>query len=208
MIWKQVNIFLPGSQTVVKEEGVTRWHAPLCSFESHLDSKQKIDLFFSAPSWNWRNTWLFFARNVELWTFGSKPVLEKEVRKESILIWYFSDMGTSRKYCKFYEKNYSVVIHTPNVKAYVLKRASRCLSTVWEAGAWFTATLIFHLSSWVRCEAVAKVGSAPAILTPCHNNMLWLWAALSLLSFIFIDKSALYNVGNEATYFYPGWRRG
>lgn len=182
MISKQVNLFLPDSQTVVKEEGVTRWQAPLCSVKSHLDCKQKIEqTSFSPPSCNWRNTWLLFATNVELWTFGSKPVQEKELLKESFLIWYFSNMGRSRKCCKFYEKKYSVVIYTTNMKAYVLKRAFRYLSTVWEAGVWFLASLILHLSSCIRCEAVAKVGSAPAILTTCHNKMLWLWAALSLL---------------------------
>lgn len=128
---------------------------------------------------------------MELWTFGSKPVLGKELLKESFLIWYYSDMGRSRKCYKFYEKNYSVVIHTPNVKAYVLKRAFRDLSTVWEAGAWFLATLILHLSSWIRCEAVAKVGNAPATLTTCHNKMSRLWAALSSLIYIHRQISAL-----------------
>lgn len=57
MIWKQVNIFLPDSQTVIKEVGVPRWQAPLCSIKSHPDWEQKYKVNSSSPSWNRRYAW-------------------------------------------------------------------------------------------------------------------------------------------------------
>lgn len=95
---------------------------------------------------------------MELWTFGSKPVLGRKLLKEHFLIWFFSDIGRSRKCCKLCEEKYFVVAHTPNMKAYVLKTAFRYSLTVWEAGAWFPATLILHISSGIKVREDCQNG--------------------------------------------------
>lgn len=181
MIWKQVNIFLPDSQTVIKEVGVPRWQAPLCSVKSHPGWEQKYKVNFSFPSWNSRHAWQLVLPLV--WNhehLAPSQFWGEKLLKEHFLFWCFSDMGRSRKWCKFYEKKYFVVIVTPNMKT-----AFKYLLTVWEAGAWFPATLIFHLSSWIRWEEIAKVGSAPIIFTTCYKM---LWLSISKTSLIYIHR--------------------